>query len=180
MEANLVYICEELGIQPKENEARLAAQIRQDHTRRVMIRPRSGATEVLSRLKQWGYKIGLISNCSPDIPVDWPKIPLASLIDVVVFSSSVQLMKPNPRIYELTVKRLRVESKDCLYVANGQDGELHGAYEVGMYPILITSGMDEELLCSQPEDKEIALAKMEGAVISSLEEVLDIVQTSRS
>ena len=180
VEANLVHICEELGVQPKGNEVNLAARIRQDYAKLVMNRSRSGAKEVLSRLKQMGCKVGLISNCTPDAPAVWPKIPLASLIDVAVFSSSVHLMKPNCRIYKLTVERLGVESKGCLYVANGQNSELHGAREVGMYPALITSGMDEEFVYMRPEDEEISLAEQEGTVISSLEEVLNIVRASRS
>lgn len=178
--ANLVHICEELGVQPKGNEVNLAARIRQDYAKLVMNTSRSGAKEVLSRLKQMGCKIGLISNCTPDAPAVWPKIPLASLIDVVVFSSSVRLMKPDCRIYRLTVERLGVESKGCLYVANGQNSELYGACEVGMYPVLITSETNEDFVYIQPEDEELSLAKQKGTVISSLEEVLNIVRAPGS
>ena len=159
VEANIAHICQELGVHLEDNDIKLAARIRQDYDRRVMTTPRSGAVEVLSQLKQWGYKTGLISNCTPDAPLIWPDIPFASLFDVAVFSCSVGLMKPDHRIYQLTVERLGVESEDCLYVGNGSRGELRGAHEMGMYPVLITPNRDEGFVSTTPDDEEIALAE---------------------
>lgn len=176
VEANIVHICRELRVQPKGNDVKLAARIRQDYARRVMMKPRLGAVEVLSRLKQWGRKAGLISNCTPDVPAIWPETPFVPLFDVTVFSCSVGLKKPDHQIYKLTIERLGVESKYCLYVANGQSGELRGACEVAMYPVLITPGIDEGFLCMPPEDEETALVERKGIVISSLEEVLALVR----
>ena len=176
VEANITHICQELGRHLEDNDIKLAARIRQDYDRRVMTAPRTGAVEVLSRLKHWGHKIGLISNCTPDAPLIWPGTPLASLFDVAVFSCSVGMIKPDHQIYKLTVKRLIVESKDCLYVGNGSRGELCGAYEVGMYPVFITPGMNEEFLCVSPDEGDALLAEQEGTVISSLEEVLALVK----
>jgi putative hydrolase of the HAD superfamily len=175
-EANIAYVCQELGVHPEDNDIKLAAQIRRDYDRRVMNTPRSGAVEVLSRLKNWRHKIGLISNCTPDAPLIWPGTPFASLFDVAVFSCHIGMMKPDHQIYELAAERLGVESKDCLYVGNGSRGELCGAYEVGMYPVLITPGMDEEFLCVSPDERDALLAHQNGTVISSLEEVLALVE----
>jgi len=140
---HIVHITHELGANLEDSSIKLAARIRRDYDRQVMTTPRSGAVEVLSRLKRWGYKIGLISNCTPDAPLIWLDTPFVSLFDVAVFSCSVGIMKPDHQIYKLTVERLGVESKDCLYVGNGSRGELCGAYEVGMYPVLIKSGKSQ-------------------------------------
>ena len=175
VEANIIHICKKLRVQPKDNNLKLAARLRQDFARSVMSRPRLGAVEVLSRLKQSGHKVGLISNCTPDAPAIWPETPFAPLVDVAIFSCSVGLKKPDHQIYKLTFNRLEVEAKDCLYVANGCDGELCGACEVGMYPVLITPDTDKEFLYRPPDDEERALAEREGMVISSLEEVLALV-----
>lgn len=176
IEANVIHICRELGVQPKDKNLKLAAQLRQDYARSVMSKPRFGAVEVLSRLKQSGYKVGLISNCTPNAPAIWPETPFAPLVDVALFSCSVGLMKPDHQIYKLTLERLKVEAKDCIYVANGFEGELCGACEVGMYPVLITPDADKEFLYLPPDDEERALAEREGTVISSLEEVLTLVR----
>lgn len=92
-----------------------------------------------------------------------------------MFSSSAGLRKPDHRIYKLTLKKLGVEPTDCFFVGNGLSGELRGAHKLGMYPVLITPGNDEGFLFMIPEHEEIALAKREGSVISSLEEVLNLI-----
>lgn len=173
----LVHICRELGIQTNNDDIELAAQIRQDYARLVMTSPRKGTIDTLSQLGQSGYKLGLLSNCCPDTPVIWPETPFAPLFNATVFSSSVGLMKPDHRIYQLVVERLGVESKDCVYVSNGYGGELRGAYEEGMYPVVITPNPDDEFLCAPPADEEKALAEREGNVVSSLEEVLTLVSS---
>ena len=175
VEANIIHICQELGIKPKSKNVKLAARIRQAYARCIMMKPRSGAMEVLSKLKQWGRKVALISNCTPDAPAIWPETPFNPMFDITVFSCSIGFMKPDHHIYKLTIERLGVESKDCLYVSNGQSGELRSAYEVAMYPVLITPNMDEGFLSMTPDKEEIILAKREGTVISSLEEVLSLV-----
>ncbi|PON19530.1 hypothetical protein C2W62_02190 [Candidatus Entotheonella serta] len=32
-------------------------------------------------LKQMGFRLGLISNCGPDVPQLWPQLPLAKHMD---------------------------------------------------------------------------------------------------
>jgi hypothetical protein len=49
-----------------------------------------------------------------------------------------------------------------------------GAYEVGMYPVLIMAGITEEFPCVSPDERDVLLAQQEGTVISSLEEVLTV------
>ena len=180
VEILLVHICRALSVQPKDDDVKLAAQIRKDYARLIMTRPKIGAVDTLSQLRQRGHKLGLLSDCTPDAPVIWPETPFAPLFNVTVFSCSVGLMKPDHRIYQLIVERLGVESKNCIYVSNGQSGELRGAYEMGMYPVLITPDADEEFLCIPPRDEETALAEQKGAVVSSLAEVLTLVSSSHS
>ena len=177
LEDLLNHICKELGVQPKADSVKLAVQIGQEYARSVMMKPRKGAISTLRELRQRGYKLGLLSNCSPGPPLIWPETPFAPLFDATVFSSSVGLMKPDHQIYQLVVELLGVESKGCVYVSNGQRGEVRGAYEEGMYPVVITPNSDDEFFCGPPEDEEKTLAEQEGTVISALKEVLDIVSS---
>ena len=48
------------------------------------------AIEVLSCPKSQGFKIGLISNCSPDTPLIWRDTPFVPFFDTVVFSRCVK------------------------------------------------------------------------------------------
>lgn len=164
---NLVYICHELGIQPHDNDVKRAARIRHDYARKVMTTPRSGAIEVLSQLKSWGGKTGLISNCTADAPAIWPDTPFAPLIDVAVFSCTAELMKPDPGIYQIVIEQLAVEPNNCLYVADGVNQELNGASKIGMHPVRIKLSGEDSL--------ELNLEEWDGPVISSLTEVLSLI-----
>lgn len=168
-EANVEHICHELGVQRERRQIRLAAQVRLDYIRRVMT-SRSGATEVLSCLKEEGYKTGLISDCTHEIPVIWPETHLSSLIDVAIFSCSVGLRKPDPGIYQLAIERLGVRPEQCLYVGDGGSQELSGALRFGMHPVLIR--LDAE----STEPHLIRREYWDGPVISSLREVLTVVR----
>jgi len=168
-EAGVEHVCHELGVQRERRQIRLAAQVRLDYIRRV-VTSRSDATEVLSRLKEEGYKTGLISDCTHEIPVIWPETHLSSLIDVAIFSCSVGLRKPDPDIYQLAIQRLGVRPEQCLYVGDGGSQELSGALRFGMHPVLIR--LDAE----STEPHLIKREYWDGPVISSLKEVLTVVR----
>jgi len=102
-EANIEYICRTLGMNLEDDSIKASAQIRFDFTLRSLT-PRDDAVATLFRLKSEGYKIGLRSDCSAEVPTLWGDTPFVSLIDVPVFSCSVGLKKPNPRIYQLLKK----------------------------------------------------------------------------
>ena len=171
IKAAVIYICNQLGVQPEDSNVALAAKLRRDYSRNVMTEPRQGAVDVVSGLKEAGHKVGLISNCTPETPVIWPDTPFAPLFDVAIFSCSAGLMKPANQIYKLAIERLKVEARDCIFVANGQDGELQGAWEAEMYPVLIIADADREPLYNQPDDSERAFVEQKGTVIFSLDEV---------
>jgi putative hydrolase of the HAD superfamily len=99
--------------------------------------PRDGALPTLERLRARGLKIGLITNCSSEIPVMWDASPFAPLVDACVFSCREGARKPEPRLYEAAASRLGVDPKACVYVGDGNDDELAGAARAGMRPVLL-------------------------------------------
>ena len=171
--ANIEYICRELGVPTTDAKVRFAAQIRFDFIAKT-IRPRQDAIDVLSYLQSQGLKTGLISNCSPETPLIWKDTPFAPLFDVAVFSSSVGMKKPDPRIYQIAIDQLATEPGNCLYIGNGDNQELSGAAQVGMHPVLIRVPKKDST-DAQWEDSTDA-EQWDGPVISSLSEVLDLVR----
>ncbi|HEY33124.1 MAG TPA: HAD family hydrolase [Dehalococcoidia bacterium] len=163
---NVAYICQQLEVQAEQDDINRAARIRHDFKRGVMLAPRADVLEVLSRLKSQGLKIGLVSNCTPGAPVIWPDIPLAALFDVAVFSSSVGILKPDPRIYLLATERLEVQPEDCIYVGDGGSQELSGAARVGMTPVLIRA----------PVKDFVVREEWNGPTIASLTELLSLIE----
>jgi putative hydrolase of the HAD superfamily len=111
-------------------------ELRQASTR-TMLRPRPGAVETLRELRERGYRLGLITVCSEDVPEVWSETPFVDLFDSTVFSCSVGLRKPDPRIYRLACEQLDVEPTEAVFVGDGANNELAGAKRVGMKAVLI-------------------------------------------
>jgi putative hydrolase of the HAD superfamily len=169
-EANIKHICQTLKIQVSEGQVKEAARMRLDYTKASM-KPRPGALEVLAYLRGEDYKIGLISDCSGEIPMVWDNTPFAPFFDVTVFSCVAGIKKPDPRIYYLATDQLEVEPDDCLYIGDGSSHELTGALHVGMHPVLIRDP-DEPVDAHLVEREE----QWDGAVIISLKEVLNLIK----
>ena len=167
-EANFEYICNKLKVPVDSIQIKAATQISTAITKQLM-KPRVGAIEVVTRIKSEGYKTGLITNCTSDVPNIWENTLLAPLIDAPLFSCVVGIAKPDPNIYRLIVEELQVEPRSCLYLGDGSGNELEGALHVGMQPVLI-----------RVPDKEsnnpyrIASEDWDGPTISSLKEVFEL------
>jgi putative hydrolase of the HAD superfamily len=134
--ANIEHVCRVLQLPVAAEAIATAARIRLDYSQRALT-PRPGSVETLARLKTAGYKTGLISDCSSEVPQLWSETSFAPLVDVPIFSCMVGLKKPDPRIYRLMCKQLAVKPQACLYVGDGSSRELTGASRVGMHGVLI-------------------------------------------
>lgn len=134
-------LCQGLGREVEEEVVERAVERRMVLTRAQIV-PRRDAVATLEELRRRGYGVGLVSDCSPDIPEVWPQTPLAPLVDVSIFSCSVGLRKPDPRIFLLACERLGAAAGACLFVGDGGSDELAGAAAVGMQPVLIRTPDD--------------------------------------
>ena len=90
---------------------------------------------LLSRLKEMGMKIAIISNCSSEEVKVLRESNLAKYFDEILLSYEVKMKKPDSRIYESAAKLLGVEVCDCVFVGDGGSNELEGAESVGMKAI---------------------------------------------
>ena len=169
IDAHVEYICRELRLEPEPNQITAASRVRFEFMRRNISTVRPHAVETLSLLRARGHTTGLISNCSPGIPELWQETPLAPLVNVSILSCIEGLMKPDARIYELASERLGVTPEDCLYVADGENGELAAAARVGMRPVLIR--MPNGVLTAESEADT-----WRGPTITSLAEVLALAE----
>jgi putative hydrolase of the HAD superfamily len=168
VEANIKYVCDDMKVQPEAERINKAVDIRMQYMRRT-LEPRPDAIKTPSQLKNQGYKTGLISNCSIEIPILWHETAFAEAIDTPIFSSRVRLRKPDTRIYHLACERLDVTPEDCLYVADGEDHELAAAAKVGLHPVLIRT-VTQKTSGSHQEARE-----WQGSTVASLPEVLQFV-----
>lgn len=158
LEADIEYVSQKLGIRPDEEQLRKAAQINLDYVATHII-PMKGTVELLTWLRENGYKTGLVSNWSDEVPTVWKDIPLSNYFDVSVFSCRVGIMKPDPRIYHMACDQLSLKPGECLFIGDGDSSELSGAAGVGMSTVLISDSKMEH---------------WSGRQISSLDEVREI------
>jgi putative hydrolase of the HAD superfamily len=172
LEASVEYICERLGVHSDDARIKLAANINIEYAIRS-IKPRPDAMQVLSYLKSHGYKTGLISNCSAEIPKILKNMPFAQLIDVAVFSSLVGMQKPDPHIYQLAAEQLAVKPATCLYIGDGEEHELTGAAQAAMHPVLIRDPSEDS---TDVYRVNAEAEQWDGPVISSLKEVLTLLK----
>jgi putative hydrolase of the HAD superfamily len=175
VEASIEHVCGALGVTVNAEQMAKAVDFRLEYTRRALV-PKPDAVATLTQLKQAGFKIGLLSNCSVEIPILWPETEFVDLIESPVFSSRERLKKPDRRIYHLACERLGVAPEDCLYIADGENHELKAAADFGMSPVLIRPTSHEPRGELRQEARE-----WQGLTISALAEVLEVVdKTSAS
>ncbi len=90
------------------------------------------------RLKNKGYKIGFLSNTDKPTMGYFKKQSYSQLFDVCVFSCVEGMIKPNPKIYKLTLKRLRVSPDEAVFIDDKAEN-VKGARSVGAYSVLFTN-----------------------------------------
>jgi putative hydrolase of the HAD superfamily len=78
------------------------------------------------------------------VPTLWAETAFHGLFDVEVFSSSVGLRKPDPRIYALALEQLDVPAVETMFVGDGANDELAGAERVGMTAVMLERLSEEQ------------------------------------
>jgi putative hydrolase of the HAD superfamily len=134
-------VLEHVGCSPKivEQVAPLLAIFeQQNRTSEVHFYP--GVEDMLQTLRDKGYKVGLISNCTYLTPPVIEKIGLRKKMDLVILSCEVGFVKPQLEIYIAALQRLKVAAAECFYIGDGGDNEMTGAKSAG----LITGLVEQE------------------------------------
>jgi putative hydrolase of the HAD superfamily len=162
LEPSVRIVCERLELGGEHVERLIS--FRMDFTRNALV-PRAGALPVLEELRRRGFRLGLISVCSEEVPRLWEETPLAAAIDVPIFSCSVGVKKPELRIYEIAAERLGVRTGECLFV-DDQPEFANGALAAGMDAVLIAS----------PKGAPEPPGSWDGPRIPSLGAVLELAQ----
>lgn len=95
------------------------------------------AREVLSHIRN-NYKTGLITNGKTMI--QYGKIDELGIrddFDFIIVSEEVGVKKPDPRIFEMALKKLGLNPEECIYVGDHPINDIQGASKVGMETIWI-------------------------------------------
>jgi HAD superfamily hydrolase (TIGR01509 family) len=80
--------------------------------------PLPGAQECLTRLREAGLKVGVVSNADGRIATALARAGLAPLLDVIVDSTVVGVHKPDPAIFEHALSPLGLEPAETWYLGD--------------------------------------------------------------
>jgi putative hydrolase of the HAD superfamily len=163
------FIAKELGQTIQPDQKLRASQLRYDFVKQ-MLNPSAETLAALRELKSRKIMLGLLSDCSTEIPELWPETPFAALFDTTTFSCIETARKPMPQVYMITAERLDVEPMECIFVGDGGSLELTGAGRIGMHPIRI------QMKHSTPDPICIEPDPWVGTTIRTQMEVIQIIE----
>lgn len=87
---------------------------------------------MLTKLKEQGLKIGLISNCFSEEAAVIRESVLFPFFDAVCLSYEQGVQKPDREIYNRCMAELDVKAEESVYVGDGGSQELEAASSLGM------------------------------------------------
>ncbi len=80
-----------------------------------------GTVQILEKLKQLGYPLYGLSNWSSEtFPLVREKFNFFDLFDDIVLSGEVKLIKPDPKIFHLLLKKIGRQAQECIFIDDSQ------------------------------------------------------------
>lgn len=134
------------------------------------LEPVAHAIDLLEWLSSQGVRIGLVTNCAPDVPQLWDRSAFVPYIDHCTFSCRVGVVKPESGIYRMALDALGLAPHEALYVGDGSDDELAGAARCGMDPVLVTPDLSNTYDSHRP-----AAINWTGSRIMDLSKVRELI-----
>ena len=107
----------------------------------------TGTVDILRRLKKAGYSLYGLSNWSAEtFPIAREKYDFFNLLDDIILSGEVGMIKPEPGIYELTLQRVGRPAHECLFIDDAA-ANIEQAKKMGFNTILFESAeqLEQEL-----------------------------------
>jgi putative hydrolase of the HAD superfamily len=96
------------------------------------LKPNEPMIELMRELKATGSRMAMLTNNVREWEPLWrPMLPVDEIFEIVVDSAFVGARKPEARIYELTVERIGVPAKRCLFI-DDMAPNCEGARATGM------------------------------------------------
>lgn len=80
------------------------------------IVPVEGMLELLQALKAKGYRLYLLSNAATRQPIYWARAEASKLMDGVLISAEVKLLKPDPQIYRTFLHKFALRPEECVFI----------------------------------------------------------------
>lgn len=92
---------------------------------------------VLKDLQGAGYRLGIVSNATHQLPGMLRDAGLTEYFEVVTYSYEAGVEKPDPRIFELALSRMGAGPERAVHIGDSYEADVVGARRAGVSPFLI-------------------------------------------
>ena len=101
------------------------------------IVPVEGMLELLQALKAKGYRLYLLSNAATRQPIYWARAEASKLMDGVLISAEVKLLKPDPQIFGKVLMDSGMAAYETLFI-DDSPVNCAAASQLGMMSLNLT------------------------------------------
>lgn len=103
--------------------------------------PYLDAIEVLTKLKEKGYKLAVVANQAEGSKSRLRKWNMLSYFDFVLASFEAGVAKPDKEIFLRAIKKSNAKICDCVMIGDRLDNDIKPAKELGLKTVLIRQGV---------------------------------------
>ncbi|MCC2641304.1 MAG: Haloacid dehalogenase, subfamily [Nitrospira sp.] len=116
--------------------------------------------EVLKKLKDQGFELGIISNFDSRLFSVLRGLGIVDFFDTITISSLAHAAKPSARIFQLALEKHAVEPIEALHVGDSERDDVKGAQSAGLTGVLLA--------------RQGSSSPSNGTTIASLDELLPL------
>ncbi len=106
------------------------------------LEPYPHVIPTLIKLKERGYRLGVVSD-APRMRA-WLRLAAMKITDffdvVITMDDAEGKLKPDPLPYEMALKKLKLNAKECVFVGDNTNRDILGARKLGMVTVLAKYG----------------------------------------
>lgn len=131
-----------------------------------------GSLQTLCRLRENGYKLGIITNGQTvDQKIKAECIGVAHLVDHIITSEEVGVSKPDTRIFKRAATAMGVDMSSMIMVGDSIESDIRGALDAGISPVLY---------CPLAEQDETLIQGTQVPTIHHMSHLLNLLGISQS
>lgn len=105
--------------------------------------------DVLGKLKEKNYKLGIISNFDSRVYDVMNKLEIDEYFDSFVISSEAGHAKPDPNIFHIALHDIGSDPKECIHIGDNIYNDFHGARSLGIQALVLDRENDYESIGNQ-------------------------------
>ncbi len=136
-ESRIQWVAKALEVTPTDEKQFLRIVEEEEAMWRDGVRLYDDTIPLLQTLRSLGLRLAIVSNGPVAMGGLSKSLGLSSFVDAFILSSKIGVTKPGRLIYTRAIDQLRLQASQCIFVGDGNDHELDGAREVGMYTIKV-------------------------------------------